>query len=73
MCIGICIVFTLDCHGALFQSFISSGDYDDEEDYPNLSERLEGYKSEGYFFLVSACFRSDCINEYLCTLVASRK
>ncbi|XP_020916259.1 allograft inflammatory factor 1 [Exaiptasia diaphana] len=28
------------------KSFISSGDYDDEEDYPDLSERLEGYKNQ---------------------------
>ena len=30
----------------LLQSFISSGDYDDEDDYPDLNERLESYKSE---------------------------
>ena len=30
----------------VLQSFISSGDYDDEDDYPDLNERLESYKSE---------------------------
>ena len=29
-----------------FQSFVSSGDYDDEDDYPDLNERLESYKSK---------------------------
>lgn len=28
------------------QSFVNSGDYDDEDDYPDLNERLEAYKSE---------------------------
>lgn len=28
------------------QSYINSGDYDDEEDYPDLNERLEAYKSK---------------------------
>ena len=30
------------------QSFINSGDYDDEDDYPDLAERVEAYKSK-YF------------------------
>ena len=30
----------------LLQSFIDSGDYDDPDDYPDLPERLEAYKSE---------------------------
>lgn len=25
---------------------MTSGDYDDEEEYPDLAERLEGYKRE---------------------------
>ncbi|XP_029179359.1 allograft inflammatory factor 1-like [Acropora muricata] len=28
------------------RSFISSGDYDDEDDYPDLNERLESYKKQ---------------------------
>lgn len=29
-----------------FQSYINSGDYDDEEEYPDLNDRLEAYKSK---------------------------
>ena len=29
-----------------FQSYINSGDYDDEEEYPDLNDRLESYKSK---------------------------
>jgi len=28
------------------KSFVSSGDYDDEDDYPDLNERLESYKKQ---------------------------
>lgn len=28
------------------QSFFDSGDYDDPDDYPDLAERLEAYKSQ---------------------------
>ncbi|KAL9989273.1 hypothetical protein ACROYT_G003806 [Oculina patagonica] len=28
------------------KSFVSSGDYDDEDDYPDLNERLEAYKKQ---------------------------
>lgn len=28
------------------QSYINSGDYDDEEEYPDLNDRLEAYKSK---------------------------
>ena len=30
----------------ILQSFINSGDYDDPDDYPDLTERLEAYKRE---------------------------
>ncbi|CAH3037413.1 unnamed protein product, partial [Pocillopora meandrina] len=28
------------------KSFVDSGDYDDEDDYPDLNDRLEGYKKQ---------------------------
>ena len=28
------------------QSFFNSGDYDDPDDYPDLEDRLEAYKSK---------------------------
>lgn len=45
----------------LFQSFVSSGDYDDEDDYPDLNERLESYKSK-FCPGESCCFKFTCIN-----------
>ena len=39
-------VYISSCIFFFLQSFVNSGDYDDEDDYPDLNERLEAYKSE---------------------------
>ena len=42
----------------LLQSYVDSGDYDDEEDYPDLNERLEAYKSK---YLEARSCRANCV------------
>ena len=66
---------------SLFQSFVSSGDYDDEDDYPDLNERLESYKSkscpdESCCFLKLSTSNSLALawlNLYKCRLLRNKK
>ena len=38
------------------QSFINTGDYDDEEEWPDLEGTLEAYKSTSLLLVIAAKF-----------------